>query len=294
MPRPGGGSPPLLAEEIFPAHVAGITVRYVPVRDGVRLRVLEAGLPTGRPVVLVHGWGASAYSYRDALPALAAAGFRAIALDLPGHGLSDKPSALDAYSRPAMTAAVGVLLDALDVRDACVVGVSMGGAIALGLAIERHPRVGAIAPINPAGLGNVRFMAIAKAITPLALRDLAPYLVARPLVDLFLHLAYWDPSRVTARVVDEYWATARQPGYAAAVVACLHRFSWEPYPAAALAGIACPVLLVLGTHDHLIAAGESAAGVVPGLRTLRVVGGHAVNEECPAEVNAALIAFARE
>ncbi len=269
-------------------------MRFVAVRDGVRLRVLEAGPAGGRPIVLLHGWGASAYSYRGAIPALSAAGFRVIAPDLPGHGLSDKPPELEHYTRPAMIAAAAALLDALDVRDAVVVGVSMGGAIAAGLAVEHQPRVARAALIDPVGFAPVRFIAAAQMVTPLALREYASYIVARPLVSWFLHLAYWDQSRVTEADVEQYWATASQPGFGAALAACLHRFAWEPFTAEELAGVRCPTLLVLGTHDHLIVGSEALARRIPRLTVVRIAGGHAVNEECPEETNAALLAFARE
>jgi pimeloyl-ACP methyl ester carboxylesterase len=228
------------------------------------------------------------------MPALAQAGRRAIAVDLPGHGLSDKPAALALYSRDEATATAGALLDALDVRGATTVGVSMGGGIVAGLAVARHPRLARAALINPVGLAAVRFTTIAQLLTPLAMRDHAGFLVARPLVSWFLHLAYWDRSLVTEHDVDEYWGAASQPGFAAAVVAYLHAFSWEPFPPDQLARVEIPVLLVLGTHDHLIVGSEARAQSIAGLRVVQVDGGHAVNEERPDAVNAALLAFIRE
>ncbi|MDE3128182.1 MAG: alpha/beta fold hydrolase, partial [Gemmatimonadota bacterium] len=262
--------------------------------DGFRLRLLSAGPETGRPVVLLHGWGASASSYRWQLPALAAAGHRVTAVDLPGHGLSDKPAALDAYTRRALVAAAAGLLDALDVRDAVVTGVSMGGGIALGLAVTHHARVGRVALVNPVGFAPVRFTTVAQLVSPLVLREYASYVVAKPLVAWFLRLAYADPARVTDDDVEQYWATAAQPGFGAALVACLHRFSWAPYAERELSGIRVPALLVVGTRDHLITGCEGRAAAVPGIEIVRVDGGHAVNEERPAEVNAALLALARE
>lgn len=294
--RTAAGPPsgaPLPIDALYPAHASGIAVRTVEVR-GIGLRVLEAGPADGPPMVLLHGWGASVYSYRDAIPALADAGFRVIAADLPGHGLSDKPPALAWYTRDGMTATVGSLLDALDVHGATVVGVSMGGGIALGLAVGHHPRVARVALINPVGLGHVRFTTIAQLLSPLALRDYAGHVVSRALVGWFLRLAYADPSRVSERDVDQYWGAASRPGFAAALVACLHGFSWEPYTPAQLAGVACPVLLMLGTRDHLVTGSTGHAHAIPHVRILRIEGGHALNEERPDACNAALIAFARE
>ncbi|MDE3152061.1 MAG: alpha/beta fold hydrolase [Gemmatimonadota bacterium] len=289
-----GDAGPLAIDEVYPAREAGIGVRFLEVRDGLRLRVLESGPPGGPPVVLFHGWGASVYSYRDAIPALAAAGRRVVAVDLPGHGLSDKPPDLEWYTRPAMTATAGALLEALDVRGATVVGVSMGGGIAAGLAVAGHARVRRVALVNPVGFSPVRFTSVAQLLAPLAMRDYAAHLVARPLVGWFLRLAYWDASRVTERDVDEYWSLAARPGYAPSLVACLHQFSWAPFAPDELARVAVPVLLIVGTHDHLISGSEARARAIPRLQVLAVEGGHAVNEERPDAVNAALLEFARE
>jgi pimeloyl-ACP methyl ester carboxylesterase len=61
----------------------------------VRLAVTEAGDPSGEPVVLLHGFPELAHSWRHQLPALAAAGYHAVAPDLRGYGKSDRPPAVE-------------------------------------------------------------------------------------------------------------------------------------------------------------------------------------------------------
>lgn len=70
---------------------------------------VTAGDPTKPPVILIHGFGGSTFTWRDTLPALADAGFYAIALDLPPFGLSDKNPELD-YSRSSMAIWVAGLM----------------------------------------------------------------------------------------------------------------------------------------------------------------------------------------
>ncbi|OZM74815.1 alpha/beta hydrolase [Amycolatopsis antarctica] len=85
----------------------------------------EYGDPGGRPVVLLAGFTAPATSWRYQLPALANAGHRVLAVDLPGHGTTGAlPPGFTMRSRAA---AVRVLLEELDLRDAVLVGGSMGG-----------------------------------------------------------------------------------------------------------------------------------------------------------------------
>ena len=110
--------------------------RFFPAK-GVRLHYLVQG--AGEPVVLIHGLYASAELnwQRPGTLALLARDHQVIALDLPGHGLSDKPATADAYGRQ-MVEDVILLLEHLGIRAAHVVGYSLGGMVALKL-IALHP-----------------------------------------------------------------------------------------------------------------------------------------------------------
>jgi pimeloyl-ACP methyl ester carboxylesterase len=104
---------------------------------GVKIACFIQG--KGEPVVLIHGWLASA-DINWALPGvsdLLAKDFQVIALDVRGHGLSDKPAKEDAYG-PELVEDVVRLLDHLKIKKAHVVGYSMGGIIA-GSFIVKHP-----------------------------------------------------------------------------------------------------------------------------------------------------------
>jgi len=105
--------------------------------DGVRIRYYVQG--SGEPVVLIHGWLSSA-SINWALPgtaALLAKDHRVIALDMRGHGLSDKPTKEEAYG-PELVQDIVRLLDHLQIPKAHIVGYSMGGIVAENF-IVRHP-----------------------------------------------------------------------------------------------------------------------------------------------------------
>ena len=92
--------------------------------DGVRLDYTEFGDPSGRPVVLIAGFKAAATSWRYQIKPLEKAGYRIIAVDLRGHGTSDRPDGTDMTRRGQD---VRDLLDGLDLRDVVLVGGSMGG-----------------------------------------------------------------------------------------------------------------------------------------------------------------------
>jgi pimeloyl-ACP methyl ester carboxylesterase len=111
--------------------------KYVQV-DGLRTRYLEEG--HGPAVVLLHGasLGSSAEVWEELLPPLARAGFRAIAYDQPGFGLSDRPPS---YTVSYRTAFILKFLDALRLERATLVGHSQAGSMAARVALEHPDRV---------------------------------------------------------------------------------------------------------------------------------------------------------
>ncbi|MEI5519447.1 alpha/beta hydrolase [Streptomyces brasiliscabiei] len=103
-----------------------------------RLHMVEQG--TGPLVLLVHGFPESWYSWRHQLPALAAAGYRAVALDVRGYGRSSRPAATDAYRMLDLVADNVALVHALGEETAVVVGHDWGSGIAATSALL-HPEV---------------------------------------------------------------------------------------------------------------------------------------------------------
>ena len=94
--------------------------------DGVRLEYGAHGDPAGRPVVLLAGFKAAAASWRYQVPALADAGYRVLSVDLRGHGLAERPATGVDMARRGRD--VANVLEALDVREATLVGGSMGAS----------------------------------------------------------------------------------------------------------------------------------------------------------------------
>lgn len=112
---------------------------------GLRLRVLEAG--EGPPVLFVHGWPTNAQLWRHALPRVAARGRRAIAVDLPGFGQSDKP--LDVrYSLPFFAGALDGALEALGVEQTGLCVHDLGGPVGLYWAVHQPERITDLCLLN--------------------------------------------------------------------------------------------------------------------------------------------------
>jgi pimeloyl-ACP methyl ester carboxylesterase len=250
----------------------------------VTLRIAERGPRNGRPVVMLPGWGASLYTFRHAFDSLPARGLRAIAVDLRGHGLSDKPTAPGAYSLDAYCADVDALLDALELRRATLVGQSMGGAIALHYALRRATRVAATVLINPADLVSLPFLPAARLVPRAALNAIGERFVTRFMIGMILrHVAYGNSSLVTERDVDEYWATTQLPGFVNAVRAMVSEFDWRPLSNEQLTSLTVPSVVMLGAADRLIHNTATAAQRLKGATVVTLDGGHCVHEERPAE-----------
>ena len=121
--------------------------------NGIRMHVAEAG--SGPLVVLCHGFPESWYSWRHQLPALAAAGFHAVAPDMRGYGGTDAPPEIESYTLFHLVGDMVGLLDALGAETAAIVGHDWGAPVAWHAALLRSDRfravVGLSVPYRPRG-----------------------------------------------------------------------------------------------------------------------------------------------
>ena len=115
--------------------------------NGIRLHVAEQG--EGPLVILCHGFPECWYSWRHQLPALAKAGFRAVAPDLRGYGRSDRPEGVEPYTILDDIGDIVGLVDALGARQAVIAGHDIGAAIAWQTALLRPDRFRAVIALSP-------------------------------------------------------------------------------------------------------------------------------------------------
>src|SRR6476661_6622546 len=127
--------------EMFPGADPAYRVSFPRLRSGLRVRVVETGQVEAPPVLMLHGWGCSAYTFHRNLPAVAAAGFRAIAVDLKGHGVSDKPRGEGEYTIDSLVQHIAEILDALCIERVRLVGDSVGGALTYHFAARFPARI---------------------------------------------------------------------------------------------------------------------------------------------------------
>ena len=131
----------MTAGRVFPPS------RRIDVGD-ISLAVHEAGPADGPPVVFCHGWPELAYSWKDQVAALADAGFRAIAPDMRGFGVSDAPADVAAYGIDHLVGDVVGLLDALEVEQAIFCGHDWGGIVVWHAAMLARDRVAGVIGVN--------------------------------------------------------------------------------------------------------------------------------------------------
>src|ERR671924_1482590 len=119
--------------------------------NGIRLHIAEQG--EGPLVILCHGFPESWYSWRHQLPALAAAGFHAVAPDMRGYGRTDGPDEIDQYTLLHLVGDVVGLLDALGAESAVIAGHDWGAPVAWHAALLRPDRfravIGLSVPFRP-------------------------------------------------------------------------------------------------------------------------------------------------
>lgn len=282
---------------MFPAGDDRFSVRFMDLPSGLRLRVIECGDSHATNVVVcVHGWACSVYSYWLLMPLLAAEGIRTVAMDLQGHGLSDKPADVRFYTLDALVRSVVDTMDALGINSAVLAGHSMGGPVCARLAVTSPQRVRGLALLAPAGFGSEWSIKMGAALTPRIIAPVLPYLVPRWLVAAVLRVAYGAAHHPSARDVDEYWAPSQFKGYTRALWDILHCFDWKAGADGEFAAIQAPTAVLDGVHDHFVVARwvRRYAQQIPHATFTRLAQcGHVIPEEATGVVKDAVMSLLR-
>jgi pimeloyl-ACP methyl ester carboxylesterase len=238
------GRPPLLR------------VHDVELAQGHRVSALTTG--EGPDVVLIHGLGSAKSSFVDAA-AILARDYRVHAIDMPGFGESSKPATAP-YSAAWLAGTVRETLDALGIERAHVAGNSLGGRVAIELALRHPERVGALALLSPAvAFVGRSYPTLMRLVRPEI--ALLPHQFTRGMIERRFHELFADPGglnpSLAEMVVDEFRRTYSSPGARVAFLAALRQIYLDaPFGPdgfyTRLAGLAAPSLFIWGTHDEVI------------------------------------------
>jgi 2-hydroxy-6-oxo-6-(2'-aminophenyl)hexa-2,4-dienoate hydrolase len=226
--------------------MTGYQSRYVDA-GGIRTHYIEDG--AGDPVILIHGGGAGADGFANwmhTLPMLARE-FRVVALDMLGFGRTDKPAGADfVYSQAARNRHLAAFIEALGLKRVSLVGNSMGGATAIGVAVERPDLVGKLVLMGSAGL-NVRLSE--------ALRPVIHYDFTREGMIALMRALTTDAYRIDAELVDYRFKAAIEPEARRAYASTMQWVKEQGglyYDEAFIARVAVPTLIVNGKHDKVV------------------------------------------
>lgn len=272
-----------------------IPIQYVTV-NGIRLRYIHAG--EGPTLVLLHTLRTQLDLFEKVVPELAKH-FTVYAVDYPGHGYSDIPSAQ--YDATFFTNMVESFLDALDLRDATLAGVSIEGSIALMLAARNHRRVARVVAINPydyaKGRGMARSSLLARLFVALAGLPILGETVMRMrhffVMKSVLNGGVVDPAHIPPeRLMEMYLAGNRRGHYRAFLSLLRNAVSWES-ARKTYRNIQIPVLLLWGDRDWSRPdEREHDRQIVPGAEMATVEnGGHFLPLDRPDAVIEALLTF---
>lgn len=261
---------------------------------GIRTRYLEAGDPAAdEAVVFIHGTGGHLEAFtRNLLPHAAA--HRTIALDMIGHGFTDKPDR--DYEIADYVAHLRAFCDALGLARIHVHGESLGGWIAARFAID-HPERTATLTLNTAGGLNTdpKVMERVKAVTMKAVAEASPETV-RARLEWLMN----DPARVTDDLVELRLAIYTQPGFVRAMkhILCLQEMDIRMRNVLSdetLGAITAPTLVIWTDHDPTapIATGERFVAAIPQAEPLVIMSdcAHWPQWEKADEFNALHLAF---
>jgi non-heme chloroperoxidase len=253
----------------------------------------------GQPVVLIHGWPLSGRSWESQVPALVEAGYRVITYDRRGFGQSSQP--WNGYDYDTFAADLAALVDHLDLRDAVLIGFSMGG----GEVVRYLSRYGA---------DRVSKIVLASAVPPYLFKsednpdggvddDLVESMVTGIKTD---RMAFFD------EFMDSFFSAGRtrkvspqQKAYSLSLLAvaspkatvdCVHAFSRTDFRED-LTAITVPTLVIHGDSDNIVpveVSGQRTAAAVPGsVLVVLEEGPHGILVSHPQEWNAAVLQFLR-
>lgn len=253
---------------------------------------------SGKPVVLIHGFPLSAASWEKQVPALLEAGYRVIAYDRRGFGRSSQPAT--GYDYDTFAADLNGLMEKLDLKDAALVGFSMGGGeVARYIGkygtgrVSKAAFLAAVPPHllqtddDPEGVPGEVFAGIKQTIQ----KDRPSFLTGF-FKDFFNVDALQPKGLITDEALHMSWQTAIDAS-PIATLACVD--TWGTDFRQDLAKFDIPTLVLTGDADRIVPAEKAAnrtAKLVSGAKLVTVKDGpHAVNWTHAEEVNAALLDF---
>jgi len=226
--------------------------KFIISEEGDLLHYRDQGKRSAPVLIFIHGTGDSLHTWEPLITRLEAR-YSLISLDLPGHGLTGAQSNRD-YSMSTFVGAVIGLMDELSIKQAHLVGNSLGGAVAWETSLAASERVKSLVLLAPSGApkksgskSNIGFKLLQSPIGPFLVKRFTPRFV----IEQSLLQTVVDPSLVNSQMVDRYWEMLCLKGNRQAMLD-LFRTSRNPESWRRLSSIKQATLIVWGSEDNLL------------------------------------------
>ncbi|MEI6126639.1 MAG: alpha/beta hydrolase [Pseudomonadota bacterium] len=265
-------------------ELAGQDSQFIQIQ-GQNIHFIKKG--EGKPLVLIHGFGGSIYTWRK-LIALLAKDYTVYALDLPGFGLSDKP-ADGRYTMPYQADFVLSFIDALQISSPALIGHSMGGLVASYAAVKAPQKIKNIIVIEPGFYHGSAPSFLRYLFFPLQ-RIMAKSFYTATGRSKSLIPSYYNKAIVTDEVLEAYLQAGRTPNAIAALAGMMRTSGNEVYEGVSTQ-ITTPALLIWSRNNknNPLADGERLQKEIKGSQLIIIEdSGHYVQEEKPDELAGAI------
>ncbi|NMO02760.1 alpha/beta fold hydrolase [Gordonia sp. TBRC 11910] len=224
---------------------------------GRRTRIRLAGDPRSQPLVLLHGIGRTLNDWDEQFPRLSSQ-FRLIAIDLPGSGFSERSA--QPTTLPVLARAVLDVLDEIgESRPVHLAGNSLGGAVAMQVAVLAPPRAASLTLVDSAGFGTRVALALRLMTVP-RLGEVMTRRVTRASARMMERTSLADPALVTRTRIDRAIAVSRQPDTGAVMLETARELAtmrgikaqWRAELLDAVDAVGLPTLVVWGEADRVL------------------------------------------
>jgi len=272
-----------------------VPLQTIMVKDQ-RMAYLEVG--KGPPVILIHGFGGSMWHWEYQYWPLAHT-HRVLIPDLIGSGLSDKPEIV--YSPDVLLKFFLAFMDSLEIKQATLIGNSMGAGLAMAMALDHPDRVDRLILISgfPAhiesSIASPQYRRFLDHRPPLWLARIGNHLSGRGTTERLLKELVYQPDLISTSVIERSFHNRQRAKLLTPLYSLLdHIQSWDEQYGQRLGQLAHPTLLLWGQHDRVfpLEVGEQVKNLLPQAEWHIVpAAGHMPQWEQPQVVNPLILSF---
>jgi pimeloyl-ACP methyl ester carboxylesterase len=253
----------------------------------------DSGAGPARPLVLVHGFSVPYFIWNPTFHNLASAGLRLIRYDLYGRGYSDRPKVR--YDLSLFIDQLRQLLDALEIQQADLAGLSMGGPIASAFTVAFPERVRRLVLIDPSGVKPLRLGLLYRLVVLPGVSDILFHIAGTDFMLNSVASDFFDP-RLVQEFRERYGVQMAFQGFNRAILSTVRNKMLGSFLATyeKLGELGTPVLVIWGEHDKTVPFEHSRVlrQLIPAAEFLTVPDcGHIPHYERPELVNPGLIQF---